>query len=289
MENKPKISIVVPSYNREKVIARTLDCIVAQTFSDWECFVVDDFSTDNTKSLIDIYVQKDCRFHYMLNERKKGAQGARNTGLYHSNADWVWFMDSDDIVHNDFLEKLYGAVTEKTDVLTCFTNVIDNDSKQIKATRNWICEGNIHEDLLMWKTYVYYPSSIVRKSKILEIGGLDEDCPSHQEYDTHIMLSRTAYYTTIPEVLFEYYVGGNNNISIDYGRSVEGRIYLLRKHKKEWYKYREAGIRLFGMLWSSITWSYTNKWQKLWAYIRTFVSSPRLYFAWNSYKKHKAR
>ena len=92
MKNSPKISIVIPTYNREKLIGRTLDCIVAQTFSDWECFVVDDFSTDNTKNLIDSYVQKDCRFHYMLNERKKGAQGARNTGLYHSRADWVWFM-----------------------------------------------------------------------------------------------------------------------------------------------------------------------------------------------------
>lgn len=285
MKTIPKISIIIPTYNREKIIGRTLDCIVAQTFTDWECFVVDDFSTDKTRELIDNYVQKDCRFHYMVNERKKGAQGARNTGLYHSRADWVWFMDSDDIVHDDFLEKLYGSVTEKIDIVTCYTNVIDNGTKQITATRKWECEGNIHEDLLMWKCYVYYPSSIVRKSKILEIGGLDEDCPSHQEYDTHIMLSRTAYYKTVPEVLFEYYVGGNDNISINQGKSVEGRIYLLRKHKKEWLKYRESGIRLYDMLWSSITWSYTNRWQKLRAYIRTFVASPKLYFAWTAVKK----
>lgn len=279
MVASPKISIVIPTYNREKVIARTLDCIIAQTFKDWECFVVDDFSSDNTRELVDSYVKKDDRFLYMLNERKKGAQGARNTGLYHSRADWVWFMDSDDIVYNNFLEKLYGAINEKIDVVTCYTNVIDNVSKQIKATRKWECVGNIHEDLLAWKCYVFFQTSIVRKSRLFEIGGLDENCPSHQEYDTHIMLSKTAYYITLPEVLFEYYVGGNDNISIDYGRSVEGRIYLLRKHKKEWLKYREAGIRLYVMLWGSITWSYVNRWKKLWAYIRTFVICPRLYLA----------
>ena len=285
MKNSPKISIVIPTYNREKVIGRTLDCILSQTLSDWECIVVDDFSTDDTRKLIEAYEQKDSRFHYKLNERKKGAQGARNTGLYHSSADWMWFMDSDDIVHNDFLEKLYGAINEKIDVVTCFTNVIDNDSKQIIATRKWDCEGNIHEDLLSWKVYVFFPSSIVRKSKLYEIGGLDENCPSHQEYDTHIMLSKTANYTTVPEILFEYYVGGNDNISVNQGRSVEGRIYLLRKHKKEWLNYREAGINLYDMLWNSITWSYTSRWKKLCAYIRTFVSSPKLYFAKNSFKK----
>ena len=285
MGNKPKISIVIPTYNREKIIGRTLDCIVAQTFTDWECIVVDDFSTDNTKDLIYSYVQKDCRFHYMLNERKKGAQGARNTGLYHSSADWVWFMDSDDIVHDDFLEKMSRATNEDVDVVTCYTNVIDKDSMHVTNMRKWNCSGNIHEDLLAWKSYVFFQSSIVRKSQLLEIGGLDENCPAHQEYDTHIMLSQIACYKTIPEALFDYYVGGKDTISRNHGRSVEGRLYLLRKHKPEWLKYRAAGIKLYDMLWTSITWSYTSRWKKLWAYMRTFVASPKLYFAWTAAKK----
>ena len=278
MGNKPKISIVIPTYNREKIIGRTLDCIVAQTFTDWECFVVDDFSSDNTKDLIDCYVQKDCRFHYMLNERKKGAQGARNTGLYHSNADWVWFMDSDDIVHNDFLEKMCGAIAENVDVVTCYNNIIDNDSLSVKRTCKWNLDGNMHEQLLAWKCYVYFQSSIVRKSKILEIGGVDECCPAHQEYDTHIMLSKIANYTTVRDALFEYYVGGKDTISVNYERSMAGWMYLLSKHKKDWLDNRSAGTKMYSKVWGNVTWSYTSRWKKLCAYMKLFVISPRLFF-----------
>ncbi|MBO4738018.1 MAG: glycosyltransferase family 2 protein, partial [Bacteroidales bacterium] len=186
METSPKISIIIPTYNREKIIGRTLDCIAAQTFTEWECIVVDDFSADNTRRLIEEYEKKDGRFHYMLNERKKGAQGARNTGIYHARSEWIWLMDSDDTVHVDFLEKMYAATNTDVDVVTCYTNVIDKDSMLVTNTRKWDCCGNIHEDLLAWKSYVYYQSSILRKSKLLEIGGLDENCPAHQEYDTHI-------------------------------------------------------------------------------------------------------
>lgn len=289
MGNKPKISIVIPTYNREKIIGRTLDCIVAQTFTDWESIVVDDFSTDNTKDLIYSYVQKDCRFHYMLNERKKGSQGARNTGLYHSSADWVWFMDSDDIVHDDFLEKMCGVIAENVDVVTCYTNIIDKDSFSVKRTCQWNLSGNVHEDLLSIKCYVYSNNCIIRKSKMQEIGGLDENCPAHQEFDTHIRLSKVASYVTVPEILIEYYVGGNDTISVNYERSVAGRIYLLRKHKKDWLKYKDGGIKYYSDTWNTITWSYTSRWKKLVAYLKIFIICPRLYLASRVVRNNKKK
>ena len=282
MNDKPLFSIIIPTYNREKIIGRTLDCILHQTFTDWECIVVDDFSTDNTKDLIYSYVQKDCRFHYMLNERKKGAQGARNTGLYHSSADWIWLMDSDDTVLPDFLEKMYGAIADNVDVVTCYNNIIDKDSLSVKRICKWDLNGNIHKQLLAWKCYVYFPSSIVRKSKLYEIGGLDEDCPAHQEYDTHIMLSKIANYKTVCEVLFDYYVGGKDTISVNYERSMAGWMYLLSKHKKKWLDNRSAGYKMYSKAWGSVTWSYTNRWKKLCAYMKLFVISPRLYFLYRN-------
>lgn len=281
MKNSPKISIIIPTYNRAKIIGRTLDCIVAQIFTDWECFVVDDFSTDNTRELIDRYVQNDGRFHYMLNERKKGAQGARNTGLYHSTADWVWFMDSDDIVHDDFLEKMCGAIHEGVDVVTCYANIRDIKSQNVKCTYKWNCVGNIHEKLLSGECYVYSNNCIIRKSKLQSIGGMDENCPSHQEYDTHIRLSENACYTTIPETLIDYFVGGKDTISIDSERCVEGRIFLLMKYKEDWLRYKKWGIRFYNIIWNSITWSYTSRWKKLWAYMRLFMIAPNLYFIKN--------
>ena len=80
---KPKISIIIPAYNREKVISKTLEAILSQTFEDWECLVVDDHSKDATRESIMQFVAKDSRFVFLENERTKGACGARNTGLQH--------------------------------------------------------------------------------------------------------------------------------------------------------------------------------------------------------------
>lgn len=82
-----ELSVIIPTYNRANTIGRTIESFIAQGFKDWEMIVVDDHSTDNTKEVIDDYNRSDNRIHYLLNERKKGAQGARNTGILHAQAD----------------------------------------------------------------------------------------------------------------------------------------------------------------------------------------------------------
>jgi len=231
------ISIIIPTYNRATIIPNTLDSIISQDYKDWECIIVDDFSTDNTEDIIKQYTAKDNRFHYLKNKRKKGAQGARNTGLYHSKSEWVIFFDSDNQMHPDFLQKLIAEIEDDIDVIQCFSNVVDSDSKKIKSTFSWRSHGNIHNKLFNHQTYVDFNQAIIRKSKLLEIGGLDEDCPSMQEWDTHIRLSRIARYTTIEEPLLDYFVGGKDSISTDTKREVNGRLFILRKYIDEWHKY----------------------------------------------------
>ena len=99
MQQQPPISIIIPTFNRAATIGKTIDSFIAQDYIDWEMLVVDDHSTDNTQEVIDAYNKRDSRIHYLLNERKKGAQGARNTGLLHVKHDWVVLFDSDDFVY----------------------------------------------------------------------------------------------------------------------------------------------------------------------------------------------
>lgn len=236
-------SIVIPTYNRATIIARTLDSILAQTYQDWECLIVDDFSTDNTRELIEEYEQKDNRFHYVLNERKKGAQGARNTGIYHAKSEWIEFFDSDDIMHNNLLDTMAKAIMADdigSDVYTCFSNVINRDSGEIVGKFEWICDENVQEKLLTGKTYVDFNGAVIRRSKLMEIGGLDDDCPSMQEWETHIRLSKVATYATIPKILVDYYVGGCDTISADKKREIKGYLYLLEKHQQEWMRHYDS-------------------------------------------------
>ena len=104
-----------------------------------------------------------------------------------------------------------------------------------------MCDGFIEEKLFSGEVYVPNNQTLIRKSKIISIGLLDEDCPSMQEWDTHIRLASVqSQYITIPKILVDYFVGAKDAISTDMKREIKGRIYILDKHLKLWNKYNNA-------------------------------------------------
>ncbi|MBP3253725.1 MAG: glycosyltransferase family 2 protein [Bacteroidales bacterium] len=228
------VSIIIPSYNRAELLKKTLMSVVNQTSSDWECIVVDDMSTDNTKEIVLSFEQENSQVHYYLNNRKRGAQGARNTGLYHAQYDWVMFFDSDNIMHPDFVKTMLDNQSNGIDVLACCSDILDINSGRTGRIMNPNCNGDVHDELFCGKTYVDFNQAIIRKAKIHEIGDLDENCPSMQEWDTHIRLSKVARYSMIEDVLIDYYMGGKDAITSNSQREVIGRLYILNKHLKEW-------------------------------------------------------
>ena len=229
----PKISIIIPTYNREKVISKTLDSILSQSFDDWECLVVDDFSTDSTWSVLEEYASKDSRIRVLKNERTKGACGARNTGIKHARCSFLHFFDSDDKMHENLLSELYGHLTDNLDVITCWTNVIDINTGCIIEKFEHITEGNIHHDLLSGKTYVDTNCALIRRDVVEKINGWSEDCPSYQEWDFHLRLSTVARYATLHKHLIDYYVGGVDTISKSLPKAIKGTLYILKKYKTD--------------------------------------------------------
>lgn len=237
------ISIVIPTYNRAKVIPAALNSIVVQSYQDWECIVVDDYSEDDTESVVNSYVAKDNRFSYCKNERTKGAPGARNTGLYQAKGEWVLFFDSDNTMAGDMLAKFAGAISVYgKDVYTCYSKLIDSTLNIETGQFNWYAEGQIHDKLFDGSTYVDNSSSIIRKQALMDIGGVDENCPSMQEWDTHIRLSETCIYHTIPEYLVNYYVGSADRISANGRREVDGRLFILKKFSGEWLERKQVAV-----------------------------------------------
>ena len=106
-----KISIIVPSFNEEKYIARCLDSILNQTFTDFEIICVDDNSTDSTFEIIREYAKKDSRVVPLKNPGK-GVSSARNFGLDHAKGEYIGFVDSDDFIQPQMYEFLYRAIQE---------------------------------------------------------------------------------------------------------------------------------------------------------------------------------
>jgi glycosyltransferase involved in cell wall biosynthesis len=112
------VSIIVPVYNVEKYLSRCLDSIIAQTFTDFECILIDDCSPDNCAAICDEYTEKDKRFKVTHKSQNEGLPKARRTGLDISSGEFVTHVDSDDWLEPLALEKLLNKQREtKADVV----------------------------------------------------------------------------------------------------------------------------------------------------------------------------
>ena len=99
----PVVSIIIPVYNVEKYFKRCLNSILSQTFSDWECILIDDGSPDNSGKICDEYAAHDSRF-YVIHQTNSGVSVARNKGLNAASGKWITIIDSDDWIDSDTLE-----------------------------------------------------------------------------------------------------------------------------------------------------------------------------------------
>ena len=129
MENE-LISIVVPIYNVENYLRQCLDSISEQTYKNFECILINDGSTDNSKQIAEEYLT-DSRFK-LINQSNKGLSGARNTGISHirEESTFVAFVDSDDYIYPDFLETLIEHIEDDVDIIE---GMIDYFHDEIKA------------------------------------------------------------------------------------------------------------------------------------------------------------
>ena len=108
MANIPAVSVVIPMYNAEKYIGECLDCFLMQTFQDFEVIVVNDCSTDNGRRVVESYLEKfGGRLKIYDNVKNSRAAATRNRGLLLSTGEYVYFMDADDLLMLDGLEKMY--------------------------------------------------------------------------------------------------------------------------------------------------------------------------------------
>jgi len=103
-EGGPQVTVIIPSYNYGRFLGETLESVLAQTYRNWECFVVDDGSTDNTREVVESYAGRDSRIRYIY-QRNQRAGTARNNGIRNSNGVYLQFLDADDLIESQKLEQ----------------------------------------------------------------------------------------------------------------------------------------------------------------------------------------
>ena len=170
----PLISVVIPAYNAELFLDETLESVLSQTYENWECIIVNDGSTDSTESVAKKWCEKDSRFR-LTNKENGGLSSARNWGIKESKAEYIAFLDADDILTPDSLEVRINVLIEQNVDLVA-TKLQHFTDKLPKVSKN-----NARQDVLYYAKEgltqlmafnKVTPSTVLCKQSVMdEVGG----------------------------------------------------------------------------------------------------------------------
>lgn len=165
MNKNPSISIIVPIYNMEPLLKRALDSVLAQTFSDWECLLIDDGSTDNSPQICDEYEKKDFRFR-VFHKKNGGVSSARQCGIDNALGTYTIHMDPDDWIECDMLESLFFAAEKNdADMVICDFMIDSKSGSYYHAQKpNSLNHFEILKQLLSWNLHGSCCNKLIRLS-----------------------------------------------------------------------------------------------------------------------------
>jgi glycosyltransferase involved in cell wall biosynthesis len=163
-EKVPAISVIVPIYNMEKLMRKCLDSILAQTFQDYECLLIDDGSKDGSPAICDEYAAKDARFK-VFHKPNGGLSDARNYGLARAKGEYTIFFDPDDWVDEDCLKDMYAKAEEtNADMVICdYYNEDIYQSKYIKQSPTCLNHSFVLKDVLDGSLYGFTWNKLLKR------------------------------------------------------------------------------------------------------------------------------
>lgn len=189
---KPLVSVIIPCYNQGRFLADALDSVLAQTYPQWECIIVNDGSTDDTRSIAQRYIKEEARFKY-IEQANRGLPGARNRGLQEICGTHVQFLDSDDAIAPDKL-RLQLAEADRLEglcVVYCdhYYAAADDVTKAITIDfpmPRFVLANPLWDIASRWETELSIPvhsflfdARIFTRAKIR----FSETLPTHEDWD----------------------------------------------------------------------------------------------------------
>ena len=185
----PRISVVIPNYNHAAYIVETLDHIVRQTLRDWELVVIDDGSTDASLEILSRY-QSRLR---VLRSEHRGPAAARNIGIAATDAEYIAFIDADDLCEPRRFElQIHKLQNENLDLVASALSFIDAQGWPIPGL--WTCPPHARRDYwasLVERNWIGTPSVMLRRSVLSSTGVFDEEFTHAEDYDLWLRVGRS--------------------------------------------------------------------------------------------------
>lgn len=191
------VSVIIPTYNRKSFITKAIDSVLSQKYTNYEVIVVDDGSTDETRLVLNTYVNK-IKYIYQNNA---GVSEARNSGIRNARGEWIAFLDSDDEWNEGYLdsqvkriEEVPCAVAHMTNALTVFRNgeirnlFSDTKLMELFADKQYLIINNPLKTIIRYQSW-FLQSSLIRKDKLFETGMFNPKISIAEDID---VISRIA-------------------------------------------------------------------------------------------------
>lgn len=254
------VSVIVPVYNRENLVGRTIDSILAQTYPGIEVIAINDGSTDGSLEALKVYADSHPGKVVIIDQQNAGQVCARNNGIKHAHGEYIAFLDSDDTWDNEKLTLQIPFLKNDVGLVYCGINEVNTEGVITKVSLPEPCmRGDIYKHLLV-NNCMTGGSVVVTRKALDEVGIFDESFYAAENWDLWIRISQRYKVEYIERPLVNY-LKHQGNMSNDYHRMRNATEMILNKHlpaipvqkslKDSYLKayanffYRE-GVHLFG-------------------------------------------
>ncbi|HEY3343322.1 MAG TPA: glycosyltransferase [Anaerolineaceae bacterium] len=201
--SNPLFSVIIPTYNRAQKVVRAVESVLAQTFTNFDVWVIDDGSTDDTAQALTCY---EGRIHY-CRQKNAGASSARNRGVRSSTGKYIAFLDSDDRWAPQKLESMAAEIATHPDTGLFYSacDVVDEAGARLWIDHSRAVQGSAYLPLLMGN-FLALSSAVARRDCLERAGEFDPAMIPCEDWDVWLRIARWYSITLVPEVLviFEY-------------------------------------------------------------------------------------
>jgi glycosyltransferase involved in cell wall biosynthesis len=229
-----KVSIIIPCYNQALYLDGALQSVFDQTYTDWECIIVNDGSIDATEVVALSWVKKDKRFKYYF-KQNEGLGKTRNYGIARSNGLFVLPLDSDNQLENDFIQDSIAVFEKNQDI-----GVVYGDAEYF-GEKNGLWKVRQYDLKKILSGNYIDACAIYRKKLWVKVGGYDENMPhqGHEDWEFWIALgSLNVNFFHLNKITFKYYVSKNSMIrSFTDEMVLLNQDYIVKKHSKQYFRY----------------------------------------------------
>jgi glycosyltransferase involved in cell wall biosynthesis len=226
----PKVSVIIPTYNRADCLRSAIASVLGQTFQDFEIIVVDDASNDNTAETVAAI--QDQRIKYLRHDANTGEAGSRNTGVTNATGEYIAFLDDDDEWLPEKLELQVDLLDKSPPIVgAVYTTSIRIERATGKTLSQWVPKkmGYIFRDMLS-KNWIGSPSTVALRRECFEkVGLFDPTVAFGLDYDMWIRVSEMYHFECIQRPLVKYYIH-SIRLSNNYKLMIAGIQAQLEKY-----------------------------------------------------------